>query len=154
MTFRTRRLAVALTEAAVASLGVLSQLVPGASRLVVIMLPLVVLVLASAGTLLNREQPSTPPAAPVFAVFTTSDGTPFGSPATIETLTLAPETSPTGWVEIVRPRSSGPATDCTLRRTRSSRPVAQPGLFSSRPNAVRDAIVANTAPVLATLTTR
>jgi hypothetical protein len=65
---RSRRIAVALTQALVAALDVLSQLTPQASRLLIVVLPLTVLMLATAGTLIHDDAERTPPAAPVVVI--------------------------------------------------------------------------------------
>jgi hypothetical protein len=131
MTFRTRRIVVALTEAAAAALSVLSQLVPSASHLVVLALPLTVLMLSSTGQLINRERPAAPSAALVFAVLTNPDWTSLDPPVAVPDVDyLAPQVGPVDWSEIALPVSVGLAAYGPPERHSSFRSAVQPGLFS------------------------
>lgn len=138
MTFwaRHRRIAVALIQAVLAALDVLSQLVPGASHLVVVMLPLTVLFLAAAGSLIHDE--SQRPAAPVVVIPLPVRPSPPDSEADGDTRTPLPAHhggNPHGATVDELPFLVGPAVFCppdSPRPARTSlrrgRPVTRPSL--------------------------
>jgi hypothetical protein len=141
MTFRARhrRIAVALIQAIVAALDVLSQLVPGASHLVVVMLPLTVLLLATAGSLIHddAERSTASSVAPVFVITrphhpdwadTEADADTFA----VESISADRAGNPHGSTVIELPSLAGAAVFCPprspRRARRRSRPLTAPSL--------------------------